>query len=306
MTAAMLLVERASVEAVATLRGAGVRSILVKGPLQQDWLAPSGMRHASVDVDLIVDPVDLEVADEALSAAGYTYEPEVTPGVEHHCHRWTSGSRLPIEVHWTLWGTDPARTWRALADTTEWRDVLGERVEIPSEPARCLIVALHAAHHGAGVGTPIDDLESAVAVAPLSSWQDAAALASAVGGSTEFAAGLGLVPSGERLRAELGVPAPELTQRLALNLSGPVAGAAGFFWLERQRGWRAKVRFVARKLVPPPAFMRFKYELARRGRVSLAVAYLYRLVWIAGRAVPALLSWQRVRRKAGASDRTSE
>ena len=288
------------------LRSVGIRSILIKGPLQQQWLAVARVRRASVDVDLLVDPSDVEAAGKALAAAGYNREPEVTPGVEHHAHLWTAGSRVPIEVHWNLWGTDPARVWRALAGETEPMDVLGQMVEIPNEPARCLIVALHAAHHGAGEAEPLEDLESAVAVAPRAAWKRAASLAAATGSEAEFAVGLGLVARGKRLRTDLDLDAPQLTERLALNLAEPVAGAAGFYWLGRQHGVRAKAQFVARKLVPPADFMRFKYRFARNGKRGLALAYLYRLLWIAGRALPGFLSWRRSRREARMSGRVPE
>jgi hypothetical protein len=306
VTAATLLVERASADAVATLRSVGIRSILIKGPLQQRWLAPGGPQRASVDVDLLIQPVDLEAAEAALSASGHRPEPEVTPGVEHHAHRWTSGSRVPIEVHWNLWGTDPDLVWQVLADETELADVLGEPVEIPNESARCLIVALHAAHHGAGEDAPVDDLKNAISVAPLASWQRAAALAGATGAESEFTVGLGLVQRGKRLRTDLGLRPPQLTERLALNLSEPVAGAAGFYWLGRQRGMRARARFVMRKLVPPPDFMRFKYRFARKGTRFLALAYVYRLIWIGVRALPGFLSWRRSRRDAHASGRAPD
>ena len=159
--------------------------------MQQRWLAPAGVQRASVDVDLLVDPLDVDAAGKALAAAGYSREPEVTPGVEHHAHRWTAGSRVPIEVHWNLWGTDPTRVWQVLAGETEPTDVLGEMVEIPNEPARCLIVALHAAHHGAGEEAPLDDLESAISVAPRAAWKRAAALAAATGGGGRVRCGIG-------------------------------------------------------------------------------------------------------------------
>ena len=99
---------------------------------------------------------------------------------------------------------------------------------------------------------------------------------------------------------------PQLTERLALDLSEPVEGAAGFYWLGRQHGVRAKTQFVARKLVPPADFMRFKYRSAHNGKGGLARAYFYRLLWIAGRALPGFLSWRRSRREARMTDRAPE
>ena len=143
--------------------------------------------------------------------------------------------------------------------------VAGESVEVPNEAARCLVVALHAAHHGVGKVATLYDLERAVAIADRTSWERAANLARAVGAEAAFAAGLGLVPSGERLRADLGLDEPALSDGLALDIATPTAGAAGYYWFSRQNGLRARARFVLRKLVPPADFMRFKHPYARRG-----------------------------------------
>ena len=55
----MLLVEVASAEVITEFRRAGVRTILIKGPLQQRWLAEAGAARPSVDVDVLVDPDEL-------------------------------------------------------------------------------------------------------------------------------------------------------------------------------------------------------------------------------------------------------
>jgi hypothetical protein len=86
-----------------------------------------------------------------------------------------------------------------------------------------------------------------------------------------------------------------------MNLATPVAGEPGFYWLARQPGIRAQARYVARKLAPPADFMRFKYPWARRGAAHLALAYLYRLLWIARWAVPGFLAWRRARAAARSS-----
>ena len=74
---------------------------------------------------------------------------EVTPGVGHHASVWTAPGRVPVEVHDRLWGAD-GEVWQVLERETEAVTVAGETVEVPNEPARCLVVALHAAHHGVG------------------------------------------------------------------------------------------------------------------------------------------------------------
>jgi hypothetical protein len=56
-----------------------------------------------------------------------------------------------------------------------------------------------------------------------------------------------------------------------------------------------KLRFVARHLVPPAGYMRVWLPIARRNRAGLALAYLYRPLWLAKGLVPALLARRRAR-----------
>jgi hypothetical protein len=88
---------------------------------------------------------------------------------------------------------------------------------------------------------------------------------------------------------------------LALDLATPSDGAAGYYWFSQQRGVRARVAFVLRKLVPPASFMRYKHPFARRGKAQLLLVYVYRPFWLARWAVPGLLEWRRIR--AGARRR---
>lgn len=302
---ATLVVERAAADAVATLRNAGIRTILLKGPPQQDWLAAAGAPRASIDVDLLVDPADAAAAGQAFSEIGYRLVPQVTPGVGHHASVWSASGRVAVDVHDGLWGAE-GDTWGALLRNRESVALAGESIEVPSEAARCLVVALHAAHHGAGKEATLYDLERAVAVASRSAWMRAAELARAIDAEVAFAAGLDLVPTGKRLRTDLGLEEPALNQALALDIATPSAGAAGFYWLSQQHGVRARARFVLRKLVPPADFMRYKHPSARRGRGQLVLVYLYRPFWLARWAIPGFLEWRRIRAKARIDDRTSE
>lgn len=305
VAAASLVIERASGEAVAVLRRAGIRAILIKGPVQQGWLAAAGEPRASMDVDLLVDPAQAAAAGTVFSTLGYRAVPEVTPGVGHHAMVWTAPGRVLVEVHDTLWGAD-GDAWGSLASETECMALEGEEVEVPNEAARCLVVALHAAHHGVGDGATRYDLERALVVAERSFWARAAELARAVGAEAAFAAGLGLVPAGEELRADLGLQEPVLTGGLALDMATPKAGAAGYHWFSQQRGLRARGWFVLRKLIPPAEFMRFKHPFARRGRGHLALVYLYRPVWLARWAIPGLREWRRIRSTSHGTHRTSK
>jgi hypothetical protein len=284
---------------VRKLRDAGIPSILLKGAPQQDWLAPAGASRASVDVDLLVDPAHAEAAGRVFLEHGYRLVPQVTPGVGHHASMWSTGGGLPVDVHDRLWG-DTGDTWGVLRSETESIDLADQHVEVPNEAARCLVVALHAAHHGAGKEATLYDLERALALSGRATWTHAADLARAIDADTAFAAGLELTPNGRRLRTELGLGEPALSRGLALDVATPSTGAAGFYWLSQQRGVRARTLFVARKLVPPADFMRYKHPLARRGRVHLFLVYLYRPFWLARWAIPGFLEWRRIRATAKA------
>jgi hypothetical protein len=53
------------------------------------------------------------------------------------------------------------------------------------------------------------------------------------------------------------------------------------------------------KLVPPATFMRKWSRLARRGRIGLLLAYLWRPLWLVGRTPRAMAQWRQARRAAG-------
>ena len=88
---ALLVIEYASAEAVATLRRAGIRSILLEGPLQQRWLADAGTPRASIDVDLLIARADFEAAESAIAANGYSTPRTLPsdPGFDH-ARVWTA------------------------------------------------------------------------------------------------------------------------------------------------------------------------------------------------------------------------
>ncbi len=302
VVAEALLIERVSSDAIKVLRRVGVRPVLLKGPLQQWWLEPGGPPRISIDVDVLVRHDQLDTAGAALGAAGYS--PAVALPDEagrEHSSVWVADGFLPIELHWSLVGVDASKVWDVLSHETETAVLAREEVEIPNEAARCLIVALHAAQHGLGQQAIFDDLERALAIADPASWQRAFELATEVGGWTPFAGALSLTPRGRDLLARMGATPPMLGERQALSLLTPAPTSRGFYFLNRERGARAKAAFLFAKLAPPAEFMRLRYPVARHGAPGLAVAYLYRPFWLLRWAAPGLRSWRQARRLAGAS-----
>jgi hypothetical protein len=86
---------------------------------------------------------------------------------------------VAVDLHRSVFGAkaDPAEQWRAFESDAARMVVAGSEVEVPSEPARALIVALYAAHHGVDETKPLRDLNRAIDRADVSCWTDAAQLA---------------------------------------------------------------------------------------------------------------------------------
>ena len=107
-------------------------------------------------------------------------------------------------------------------------------------------------------------------------------------------AGLALTPEGRQLARKVGLP-EESSVETTLRLQN-VPLAEGFAELAEVPGPRAKAALILREAFPNREFMRWWSSLARRGRLGLALAYLWRPIYLATRAVPGFLAWRRARR----------
>jgi hypothetical protein len=166
-----------------------------------------------------------------------------------------------------------------------------------SPAARAMHVGIHAGQHGPGFAGPMADLERALEQLPLEVWERATALARRLEAVPMFAAGLSLQPKGKLILDQLGV-AEGKTVEVSLRASTPPDLSLGFHRLASRPGLRPKIAFAARKLVPPPAWMRSCVPVARRGRLGLLAAYLWRPIWLLQRAGPGFRAWRRARREA--------
>jgi hypothetical protein len=295
-----LAIDRATAEAVIALRDIGLRSIVLKGPSFDAWLYDPGKPRLYSDIDLLVPVHDQAAAAQVLAALGYAQragrEPEA---VAEHASVWMRpADRMHVDLHTTLQGIDPADVdpWPVLAAGTEQMRVGGTAVEILSEPARALHVALHAALPGESE-KPRLDLERALERVPEPMWEAAAALARQLRAEAAFAAGLGRLPAGAELAAGLDLTSGHSVEAALLAESAPFS-----VWtvdrLARAPGLRAKLRIVGPRLLPKPEFMRVWHPVARRGRAGLLLAYLQRFAWIMRTAPRAVAAWQRARRQA--------
>ncbi len=294
-----LAVETATAEIVQALAEEHVCSIVLKGPLLTRWLYTDDAARSSTDVDLLVAPHDFERAEAVLSKLGF--ELLSLEGIPYdrpwNAHEWHGPRGIGVDLHRELVGirTAAEEVWQVLSAQTETVTAGGAKVKALAPGARAFHVALHAAQHGIHYEKALVDLERALETLPSTTWDQAAEVAARLNALPSFVAGLRLVPAGAALAAQLKLP-KAISVEATLLVSSPPHTAGGFEWLERLPGSRAKSIFLVRKLFPPAAWLRSWSPLARRGSLGLAVAYVWRPIWLLVHAGPGLVAWRRARK----------
>lgn len=296
-----LAVDVVTAEVSGALTAASIRCLLLKGPSIARWLYAPGESRPYVDTDLLVAPDQLEPAEDVLRRLGFAarLEPEDTPGWRRPSREWLRpGDDANVDLHRTLAGVgvDASVVWGSLATGTEHMRVCGRQIEILGVPARALHVVLHAAQHGHNAPGPVEDLRRAVSALTPSRWEEVVTLAERLGAEGSLAAGLRLVPDGAGIAAAFDLPEPSVEAALLAADPPPVAVALVHF--TELRGLGPRLRFLARKLVPTPRYLRAWSPLARRGAVGLLLAYLWRPLWLLLHTPAGVQAWARARREA--------
>lgn len=305
-----LQIDLATAEVVSGFAGAGVASILLKGPAIARRLYPAGALRPYVDADLLVRDADRPAAEAVLRSRGFERqlnrrEDEPDPAVLHADTWRRERDAASVDLHRSLAGVPagPEAVWGALADSTDSLEVAGVRIDVPSDSGQALIVALHAAQHGTGRTMSVTDLARALEVLPLETWRAAATLAWRLRAAEPMAAGLTLVDGGAELARELGLPDSWSTEvELAAMTAAP--GALVLEELTDIEGARRKARFLLRKAFPTAPYMRAASATARRGSLGLAGAYCWRFVRLIAQT-PQALRDRRVARQRIRQGRTT-
>lgn len=277
-----LSLDAAAAEAIGALNRAGIRVILLKGPAVADWLYDERWQRPYGDVDLLVSPDDHARAGAALAGLGYRQSEFDEPGLATHASHWRRTEPAPVEIdlhrrlHWTR---ADAGSWSALAAGTERLTIGRVTVETLAPDARAMLIALHAAQHGARARRPIRDLERALERVDADVWTRAAGRARQLGVQGAFALGLRLAPGGAQLADRLALTA-SASAEARLRAATPEPTTIGWMRLLEQRSARAALNVMRAELVPRPDFMRAWSPLARRGRRGLMAAYLGRPWWL--------------------------
>jgi hypothetical protein len=301
-----LRIDAATAEVLKGFEAVGVESLLLKGPSLDAWLYPGGDRLSYLDADLLIGPRDHRAAGEALGSLGF--EQRLNEAAlpdwwrEHGSEWWRIADGVLVDLHRSLpgLGVDAESAWCTLAAVTDSIVVAGYEARTLVLPARALLVALHAAHHGADGPKPLTDLERALKGGDDALWKSALALAQQLEATDAFAAGLRLTAAGEALADLLALPAGRSVE-VALRASTAPPVALGFEQLARADGWRARAAIVAHKLAPPPEFIRHWSPRAAESRPQLVLAYMYRPFWVLRHSPRGLRAWIKARRQVHAS-----
>jgi hypothetical protein len=279
-------VDLATVRVMGRLRDAGIRSILLKGGALRSWLYGPDEVRAYWDIDILVRPEQIDSAAAVMRTEGWTDSIYQSPiGHAHHMDPPPDDAPFPLDIHRSFHfvAVPPNRVWDLLSVLAVPIRLAGREIETLDDVGLAVIVVLHYAGHGAAPAKLTDDLERALARAPLETWREATQLAGGLGAAEAFAATLRNVRGGGRVADALGLEiATEPALRLALSRPPPTSRLLLDL---RQAGARpaALLRVLVPELLPAPILMHQHYPLARRGRMGLLCAYLLRPFQLAPR-----------------------
>jgi hypothetical protein len=290
-------------EVVGAFGREGIEALVLKGPVLARWLYPGEVRPY-VDSDLLVAPGNRARAVAVLERLGFV---ECYPWMPSALFMatWATAFYRPddgtVDLHCQLPGLDgdPDAIWDRLAAHADRQVIGGVELRVPDRDVLLLHVALHAAHHASLVdGKPLEDLRRALARAEESQWSRALGLARAYRGVPVFAAGLQLLPEGRDLARRLGLGEVRSLHHEIRREENMFAEELYLLLFAKARIGR-KLAIAARHIFPRPAFLRWWSPLARRGKLGLTGAYLWRAIWVIGQVPGAIHTLWRIQRVKG-------
>ena len=291
-------------EVASAFTAEGIGTVVLKGPVLARWLYPGEVRPY-VDSDLMVAPENRAHAVGVLERLGFAehlpWMPtplSLDPGGTAFSRRDGGGM---VDLHCQLPGLDgdPGAIWGRLAASAERQVIAGVELRVPDRDTVLLHVVLHAAHHANQVdGKPLEDLRRALARVEEPRWSRALELARAYRGVPAFAAGLRLLPEGRDLARRLDLGEVRSLQH-EIRREDNVIAEELYALLSANEGIRRKLAIAASDVFPRPDYMRWWSPLARRGKLGLAGAYVWRIIWVIGQAPRAIHTLWRIRRAEG-------
>lgn len=262
-----------------TLERVGVPHVVLKGASVADWLyAPEERRFG--DVDVLVPADRLAAALTALAARDLHHELAGAAVGEAAVHSVTLRRRTPagglyeVDVHTAFPGLEVADAYAALAEHVTTMPVAHRSVPVLAEPARLVLLVLHAGRNGVAAAQSVQDLRRALARIDEPAWRVAGELVRGWGATGLFAAALRMLPEGAALADRLALPTRASAAWRLRTMSAP--GPAHRLNQLLEAPWPQRLRLLAREALPTAPFMRYAWPLARRGRLGLTAAYVQR------------------------------
>jgi putative nucleotidyltransferase-like protein len=307
-----LVLDGLAAECVSSLRANGIRALLLKGPVTSRWLYRGRQFRGYLDVDLLVAGADFQEASRVLLELGFRDAEAGLAENEINTHANTFALERPpldarfptglaVDLHVTYHGIQAPNSafWALAAEGADRIRIAGTDIEVPGEPIRTLLVALHAGTSGPFAPKALADLDHALERMSDETWSEAYALAQRLDAVPRFVAGLTLRPLGRELIDRLCIDA-RIDMASALHSLGSWTGAGAIERLRKTPGVRRRIRLLARELVPTPSFIRAWSPFPGRGVLGLALGYCYRLFWLPLKLPAALRAHARARRVASA------
>lgn len=292
-------VDALTAEVAGAFGGEGIETLVLKGPVLARWLYPGEVRSYG-DSDLMVAPENRARAVGVLEQLGFVEHMPwlLSPQCLDPGGRPFSRGGAVVDLHCQLQGLkgDPDEVWGCLAAGAERQVIGGMQLRVPNRDAVLLHVVLHAAHHAYQLdGKPVEDLRRALACVGEAKWSSALELARAHGGVPAFAAGLRLLPEGEDLARRLGLDQVRSLSH-EIRREDNVIAEELYALLFAEVGIRRKLAIAASDVFPSPDYMRWWSPLARRGKLGLACAYVWRAIWVIAGAPVAVHTLWRIQR----------
>jgi hypothetical protein len=291
-----LWVDWYTAQVVTAFREHELEPLLLKGPAITRWLyAKDPGARGYIDADLLVPPHGLALAERTLSELDFHVEDLPWLDDERpHAKSWRRGDGAVVDLHRVPLGAehlDPVIVWNVWRTEAQVLEVGALGLLVPSVPVRLLSLLLAIRPELDDEAHEVADLERALATVDLSTWHQSAVLARRLGLGCDCGYALSRRPAGAELAVRLELPtSPPLRVLLEAD---PLLRAA--VHLRRIRGPRAKLRYLRRRLLPPPVYVRELHPHAP----GVAVAYA---AWLTGglvgvpRAIAACFKALRARR----------
>lgn len=295
-TVQTMLVLRTQAKLQETLSQAGIPCLWLKGVALAQTVYPAPDLRPMLDVDLLVPYAQRSAALHVLEAIGYRLLPQLFDGTEalkhHYALQGPEGGKILVELHFRLLGAadrllPPAGLEWFWQQTMKVESVRVESVEAGRggwstlrPEAHLLYLAAHALlQHGEADLRLLRffDLHQIIATTPDFDWGFLVAAAASLGWTYSTARGLQwahylfATPLPETVLEQLAARRPEHDTIVHAQRRGQARTLSEAVLHDlATMGWGDRLRTAQRIILPPPAYMKWRYQLAASWQLPAA------------------------------------